>query len=149
MTASSGSPGPTLSESFARWIAALSFERLPDEVVRMARRCLLDTFGCALQGSTTPEAQLLRKVRDDLGGAGPCTVWGTPGGVAPQAAALLNGTHAHLRELDDIGGGGHAGACQVPAAERWKAPPLAAHQAAVAARAAADETSPAAAPASP
>ena len=116
MTASSGSPGPTLSESFARWIAALSFERLPDEVVRMARRCLLDTFGCALQGSTTPEAQLLRRVRDDLGGAGPCTVWGTPGGVAPQAAALLNGTHAHLRELDDIGGGGHAGACQVPAA---------------------------------
>ncbi len=116
MTASSGSPGPTLSESFARWIAALSFERLPDEVVRMARRCLLDTLGCALQGSTTPEAQLLRRVRDDLGGAGPCTVWGTPGGVAPQAAALLNGTHAHLRELDDIGGGGHAGACQVPAA---------------------------------
>src|SRR5438270_801379 len=43
----------------------------------MARRCLLDTLGCALQGSTTPEAQLLRKVRDDLGGAGPCTVGGT------------------------------------------------------------------------
>jgi len=66
-------------------------------------------------GLDDSEADLLRKVRDDLGGAGPCTVWGTPGGAAPQAAALLNGTHAHLRELDDIGGGGHAGACQVPA----------------------------------
>ena len=39
--------------------------------------------------------------------------------------------------------------CQVPPAERWKAAPLAAHQEAVTARAAADETSPAAAPASP
>src|SRR6266545_4079705 len=105
----------TVSETLAGWIAALVFDRLPAEVVRMARRCLLDTLGCALQGSTTPEAALFRKVRDDLGGTGPCTVWGTPGGAAPQAAALLNGTHAHLRELDDIGGGGHAGACQVPA----------------------------------
>jgi len=105
----------TVSESLARWIAALSFDRLPADVVRMARRCLLDTVGCALQGSTTPEAALFRKVREDLGGSGPCTVWGMPGGAAPQAAALLNGPHAHLRELDDVGGGGHAGACQVPA----------------------------------
>ena len=107
---------PTVSESLARWVGALSFDRLPAEVVRMARRCLLDTVGCALQGSTTPEAELLRRVRDDIGGTGACTVWGRAGGTAPQAAALLNGSHAHLRELDDIGGGGHAGACQVPAA---------------------------------
>jgi 2-methylcitrate dehydratase PrpD len=109
-------PSPTVSEVLARWVGALTFDRLPAEVVRMARRCLLDTVGCALQGSTTPEAELLRRAREDLGGAGPCTVWGAPGGIAPQAAALLNGSHAHLRELDDIGGGGHAGACQVPAA---------------------------------
>src|SRR5215472_12818112 len=36
-----------------------------------------------------------------------------------------------------------------PAAERWKLPPLAAHHAAVTPTATADETSPAAAPASP
>ena len=115
MTGNSAGP-PTVSETLARWVGALTFDRLPAEVVRMARRCLLDTVGCALQGSTTPEAGLLRRVREDLGGAGPCTVWGAPGRVVPQAAALLNGSHAHLRELDDIGGGGHAGACQVPAA---------------------------------
>lgn len=115
MTESNLTPA-TVSESLARWVAALTFDRLPADAIRMARRCLLDTLGCALQGSTTPEAALLRRVRDDLGGTGPCSVWGRPGGAAPQAAALLNGAHAHLRELDDIGGGGHAGACQVPAA---------------------------------
>jgi len=107
---------PTVSESLARWVAALEFDRLPADVVRMARRCLLDTLGCALQGSTTPEAALLVKVREDLGGSGPCAVWGRSGSAPAQVAALLNGTHAHLRELDDIGCGGHAGACQVPAA---------------------------------
>ena len=110
-------PGaPTVSEALARWVAGLGFDRLPQGAVRMARRCLLDTLGCALQGSTTPEAALLMKVREDLGGSGPCTVWGLPGSAPAQVAALLNGTHAHLRELDDIGCGGHAGACQVPAA---------------------------------
>jgi len=107
---------PTVSEALARWVAGLGFDQLPDGVVRMARRCLLDTLGCALQGATTPEAALLLKVREDLGGSGPCTVWGKPGSAPAQAAALLNGTHAHLRELDDVGCGGHAGACQVPAA---------------------------------
>jgi 2-methylcitrate dehydratase PrpD len=106
---------PSLSEALAGWAAALTWKRLPSEVVVMARRILLDTLGCALHGSTTPEAKALARARADLGGSGPCTVWGTRGGAPPQAAALLNGAHAHMRELDDIGGGGHAGACQVPA----------------------------------
>ncbi len=115
MTGSSAG-SPTVSEALARWVAALAWERLPGSVARMARRCLLDTLGCALQGSTTPEATLLREARDDLGGSGPCAIWGGPGGAPASTATLVNGTHAHLRELDDVGCGGHAGACQVPAA---------------------------------
>ena len=114
MTASNPA-GSTVSEALAGWASALTWKSLPAEVVAMARRVLLDTLGCALQGSTTPEARHLARARADLGAAGPCSVWGTKGGAPPQAAALFNGAHAHMRELDDIGGGGHAGACQVPA----------------------------------
>lgn len=106
---------PSASEALAAWAAGLTWKALPSEVVAMARRVLLDTLGCGLHGSTTPEAKALARARADLGGAGPCTVWGTRGGAPPQTAALMNGAHAHMRELDDIGGGGHAGACQVPA----------------------------------
>src|SRR5258705_3143768 len=95
--------GSTVSETLAGWAAALTWKRLPAEVVAMARRVLLHTLGCALQGSTTPEARHLARARADLGAAGPCTVWGTKGGAPPQAAALFNGAHAHMRELDDIG----------------------------------------------
>jgi 2-methylcitrate dehydratase PrpD len=109
------SKSPSISAALGERVASLTWEALPAEVVAMARRVILDAIGCALQGTTTGEADLLRGVRADLGGAGACTVWGAAGGVAPGVAALLNGTHAHLRELDDIGGGGHAGACQVPA----------------------------------
>lgn len=111
MTASS----PTLIEALAARAAGLAWEALPPEVVRMARRCLLDTLGCALQGATTPEASGIAAAARDLGAEGPCGIWGTGRSAPPAVAALANGTHAHLRELDDIGGGGHASACQVPA----------------------------------
>jgi 2-methylcitrate dehydratase PrpD len=110
-----GSDGPSVIDALARRVADLRWEALPPEVVRMARRCLLDTLGCALQGVTTPEAGRLERAADDLGAGGACTVWGTTRTAAPPVAALLNGAHAHLRELDDIGGGGHASACQLPA----------------------------------
>jgi 2-methylcitrate dehydratase PrpD len=110
------SNGASVSAALGARVAALAWDSLPADVVAMARRVILDALGCALHGTTTSEAGLLRGVRADLGGDGPCAVWGTAAGVAPGVAALLNGTHAHLRELDDIGGGGHAGACQVPAA---------------------------------
>jgi 2-methylcitrate dehydratase PrpD len=110
------SSAPTASETLARRIAALDWDGLPAAVRQMSRRVILDTLGCALNGSRTPEAALLAAARADLGPDGACTVWGTPGGAPPGVAAMLNGAHAHLRELDDIGGGGHAGACQVPAA---------------------------------
>ena len=106
----------TLVEALGARVAGLGWETLPSDVGRMAKRCLLDTLGCALHGVTTPEAQRLAAAAEDLGGSGPCTVWGTTRAAPAPVAALLNGTHAHLRELDDIGGGGHASACQLPAA---------------------------------
>jgi 2-methylcitrate dehydratase PrpD len=110
------SSAPTASQALAARVAALRWEALPADVRQMSRRVILDAIGCALNGSRTLEAGLLAAARADLGPDGACTVWGTPGGAPPGVAALLNGAHAHLRELDDIGGGGHAGACQVPAA---------------------------------
>ncbi|HZP35858.1 MAG TPA: MmgE/PrpD family protein [Methylomirabilota bacterium] len=106
----------TASQALAGRVAAIEWVTLPEPVRAMSRRVVLDALGCALTGSRTPEAARLAAARADLGPEGACTVWGTPGGAPPGVAALLNGAHAHLRELDDIGGGGHAGACQVPAA---------------------------------
>jgi 2-methylcitrate dehydratase PrpD len=65
--ANSRSAEYTVSEALAHWIAGLRWEDLPVEVTRMAKRVVLDTLGCALQGRTTPEAARLRQVREDLG----------------------------------------------------------------------------------
>jgi 2-methylcitrate dehydratase PrpD len=110
------SSAPPLVEVLASRVAGLAWEALPPEIVRMAKRCVLDTLGSALHGVATPEAAALAAAADELGPGGACAVWGTTRTAPPPVAALLNGAHAHLRELDDIGGGGHASACQLPAA---------------------------------
>src|SRR5690348_17591566 len=95
-------PSPTASQALAGRIAAIHWEMLPDAVRTMSRLVILDAIGCALNGSRTPEAARLAAARADLGPAGACTVWGTPGGAPPGVAALLHGAHTHLRELEDI-----------------------------------------------
>lgn len=108
--------GPTVVEALADRVAALDWHELPADVIAMGRRVVLDTIGCALHGATTDDARPLRRAAAELSAEGPCSVWGAGVMASPGVAALLNGSHAHLRELDDIGGGGHAGASQVPAA---------------------------------
>ena len=108
--------GPTVVEALADRVAGLNWGALPADVIAMSRRVVLDTIGCALHGANTEDAQPLRRAATELSAEGPCAVWGAGLTAAPGVAALLNGSHAHLRELDDIGGGGHAGASQVPAA---------------------------------
>jgi len=45
--------GSTVSETLAGWAAALTWKRLPAEVVAMARRVLLDTLGPMLRRSAS------------------------------------------------------------------------------------------------
>jgi aconitate decarboxylase len=95
---------PTNSaDALARFAAELRFEDLPDAVVAHMKRCLLDTMGCALFGSTLPWSTILRSVLVDADGAGgSALVWGTATELTPLHAALANGTAAHAFELDDL-----------------------------------------------
>src|SRR5215470_9472236 len=40
----------SLAEALARYAAELKYEDLPQDVVRIAKRTILDTFGCAFGG---------------------------------------------------------------------------------------------------
>jgi 2-methylcitrate dehydratase PrpD len=113
---SSGSGVRTISKLMAEFAVGLRYEDIPADVQRLAHLVLLDTVGCALAGSTTEEASLVREAMTAAGGAGDANVWGTDQFVALPLAALVNGTAAHAREIDDFGGCAHSGAVIVPAA---------------------------------
>jgi 2-methylcitrate dehydratase PrpD len=98
-------------EALADLLMRIGPEGAPSDLLRHARRCLLDALGCAIHGAWLPEGRAaLRAMRamspqsdEGLGSA--------------DAAALAGGFLCHLRELDDVHYAIlHPGAVCVPAA---------------------------------
>jgi 2-methylcitrate dehydratase PrpD len=98
--------------------AELRFEHLPDDVVAVAGRNILDTLGVALAGADDPVTEIVRRtlaVGDSASGR--CRVWGTATTGSAIDAATINGTAAHALDFDDWapGSGVHPSAPIVPA----------------------------------
>ena len=117
MPASETRPAPP-TRDIACWVAALSYDEIPERTRTVARCAILDTLGCGLYGYRTPWAALLLQWARAGGGRPVATVWGdrTPS-LRAADAALVNGTSAHAFELDDYHNAKlHPGAVVVPAA---------------------------------
>src|SRR5688500_7894645 len=110
-------PGPT--REIARWISALTYNKLPARTREVVRILLLDILGCGVYGYATPWAKtLLDWTRGGAAGKGTATVWGEAAPALRTAdAALVNGTACHAFELDDYHQAKlHPGAVVIPAA---------------------------------
>lgn len=93
---------PSLTEKLCAWAEALSYESLPPQIVRQARRCLFDTIGAALAGaSLSPSGRAGRSFAASLDEPGNSTVIGAAFKRSAMTAALVNGMAAHALELDD------------------------------------------------
>src|SRR5262245_27067499 len=56
-------PGATpIAETLAAYAVNLKYEDLPPDVIRVAKRTILDTIGCAIGGHTAGPAQIALKL---------------------------------------------------------------------------------------
>jgi 2-methylcitrate dehydratase PrpD len=103
----------------AEYVAGLSYEQLPAEVISHVKLCLLDTLGCALFGSTLPWGKIITEFAKELGAGRGAVLWGDGSEVPSTSAPLANGTLVHSFEMDDLHRVGviHPGAEAVPAAD--------------------------------
>src|SRR5215470_16674441 len=51
-------PQPALAETLARYAVNLKYEDIPGDVVRIAKRTILDTIGCAFGGYTAGPSRI-------------------------------------------------------------------------------------------
>lgn len=104
--------------ALAQLVVGTTFDQLPPQVVREAKRRIADVVGAGLAGSTTPVGQRIASFAAATDKAGQATIWGSPLRVAPAAAALANGTAAFHLELDDVHRTSHThpGVTTIPAA---------------------------------
>src|SRR6476659_1040205 len=116
----SSRPGPNVGVmAFAHdlWerFGRLRLDDVPDDVVTVAKQCILDWFGCALAGSATEVAEIVRDVVATAPGSS--SIVASPVTCPAGQAALANGAMGHALDFDDthLEMGGH------PTAPVWPA----------------------------
>jgi len=116
----------TLTKRLALYAAATSIEKIPGEVIDLAKRIALDEMASAQFGRRSLAGGLTARHVAALGGPPEALVLGTRQRVPAQHAALANGAAGHGEEVDGAHViGGHPGATLVHAvvamAERQRA----------------------------
>jgi 2-methylcitrate dehydratase PrpD len=91
-----------LTRKIAEHGASLAFDSLPDDVVAIAKSCLIDWLGVTLAGSYDALAEMLQAEAAEQGGAEQATVIGGKSRTSVLQAALLNGTASHALDYDDV-----------------------------------------------
>ena len=109
----------TVVESLAQFTAQTRYEDLPQEVVREAKRLLVDSIGCALGGLSHPKGAIGVQYANTLGPGAPgqqATIIGTGERVSAVGAAFANGELINALDFDAVLPPGHVSPYVIPCA---------------------------------
>src|SRR2546422_3281499 len=93
---------PGLTKYVSEFIVNTKYQDIPEEVLALGRKSILDGFGLALAGSVSPMGPLIRQYVEKFAAPGSkASVIGTGMKVPTRFAALANGTFIHADDYDD------------------------------------------------
>ena len=90
---------------FAKNLASINYEDIPEDAVEMAKREVLDILGVALGGSSKPGVKELLELVTEWGGKEESTIFCYGHKVPAPNAAQVNATMGHALDYDDTGAG--------------------------------------------
>jgi aconitate decarboxylase len=90
------------TRQLAELACRLRLDECPNLAVAQARRCIMETLGCALAGAKIPLAEAAVRLARKQGEGGCAPVVGLGFRAAPDRAAFINGVSAN--DLDNDGG---------------------------------------------
>jgi 2-methylcitrate dehydratase len=98
-----------VAEKLARYAINLKYEDLPQEVVRTAKRTILDTFGCAIGGYTAGPSRIAIKLASGYSAKQGATILCSGIKTSPDLAVFANGVMIRYLDFNDgyisLGGG--------------------------------------------
>ena len=81
----------SLSDTLALYATGLRYEDLPEDVIRIAKRAILDTVGCAFGGYTGSPSKIAIKLAGDVNARQGATVLLSGIRTSPDLAEFANG----------------------------------------------------------
>src|SRR5262249_33196444 len=114
---SAGAADNPHTRGIAEFVAGLTYERVPAEVIARIKLLIVDALGCAVFATGLEWSRILLDTLARLDGSQACAVRGTGQRFSAAHAALANGTLVQGFELDDVHRAGvlHVGAVTLPA----------------------------------
>lgn len=91
-----------IARLIADWIAGFSLDHAPGVAHHEAQRSILDVIGVSLAGADHDTCRRVGALAAVEHGPGRCTVLGSAAPGSASAAALVNGTAAHVLDFDDV-----------------------------------------------
>ena len=91
----------TAIQTLTEAVMSFQLETIPEDVLSIAKRCLIDVCGVTLAGSKTESAKLLFATAAKTYGIGNCDIVGTSDKMNAPGAAFANGAAAHALDFDD------------------------------------------------
>jgi 2-methylcitrate dehydratase len=91
----------TLAGTLARYATDLKYEDLPEDVVRLAKRTILDTIGCAYGGYAAGPSRIATKLAGDVTAKQPATVLISGVKTSPDLAVFANGVMIRYLDFND------------------------------------------------
>ena len=95
-------PGQTpIAETLAAYAVSLKYEDIPPDVVRVARRTILDTVGCAIGGHTAGPTQIALKLAGGASAKQGASVLCSGIRTTPELAVFANGVMIRYLDFND------------------------------------------------
>jgi 2-methylcitrate dehydratase PrpD len=92
----------SLTHYVAGFVCDTKLGDIPQDVMELGKKSMLDGIGLAISGSVAKSGELVRKHLNSLGvTGGPATVFGSSIKTAPRFAAFANGVGIHADDYDD------------------------------------------------
>lgn len=96
-----------VAHQLARYALSVDYADLPENVVKQAKRCVMDGLACAIGGYDAPGRPICETTAAALGGPPEATVIGSGRKLGAVNATLVNCFMLRFLEYNDVGGGNH------------------------------------------
>lgn len=93
--------GEGLTREVVDFIRGTEYADLPDELISMGKKSILDGFGLALSGSVAESGRIVQNYLKHQGVSGQASIIGTDMHVPERFAAFANGVGIHADDFDD------------------------------------------------
>jgi 2-methylcitrate dehydratase len=92
----------SISQKMAEFVKEIEYGDLPEDVIREAKRFLIDSIGCAFAALKSEDMQSMYRVIQALGGKPEATIIGYGHRTNPPLAALMNNLLIRALDYNDI-----------------------------------------------